>query len=86
MNVLQLCSMINLPEEVFAEIERYFSERVSVVDDCLKNQLCKRDCWETALKELKRRIGTDQYGFCILGTVKHCMRYLRILFEKRNFY
>ncbi len=44
MNVLQLCSMINLPEEVFAEIERYFSERVSVVDDCLKNQLSKRDC------------------------------------------
>ncbi len=67
MNVLQLCSMINLPEEVFAEIERYFSERVSVVDDCLKNQLCKRECWETALKELKRRIGTDQYGFCILA-------------------
>lgn len=67
MNIKQLCALINLPQEVILEVEKYFNEHTSVIDDPLNAQLTKRDSWENAIKELKKRIGKDEFGFYILA-------------------
>ena len=67
MDLLQLCSLIKLPNEVILEVQKYFNDHNSVIEEPLKNRLLSRLSWDTAMYELKQRIGNDKYGFNILA-------------------
>ncbi len=67
MTLEKICKMISLPDEVTKEVMVYCDTNKSVIDTELRKRLLKRNLWEDAIEELKRRIGEDPYGFYILS-------------------
>ncbi len=67
MTLDRLCKMINLPSEVTEEVITYQESHESALDEELQKRLVKRDSWETAIEQLKQRIGEDPNGFFILS-------------------
>lgn len=64
-----LCNMLDLPSEVSDAVTAYQNSHPHVLDDSLKKQLKSRDLWDSAIEELKSRIGEDPSGFYILSTL-----------------
>lgn len=67
MNLIQLCSLIKLPNEVILEVQKYFNDHNSLIEEPLRKRLLSRLSWEIAMNELKQQIGDDKFGFNILA-------------------
>lgn len=62
-----LCEILELPVMVSNTVKEYADSHTSVLDEKLREQLYKRECWDQAVKELQSRIGEDLSGFYILS-------------------
>lgn len=67
-----LCKMLDIPMDVVRKMVQYNTENVSVLDETLWQQLKKREGWDGAIAEIKRRIGEDPSGLYILAELLGC--------------
>lgn len=71
MNVRNLCKMINMPEEVIAEIEKWNSETYREALEHYWMLVQDRTRWDEALAKVKELLGEDKNGLKCLAFMIH---------------
>ena len=68
----QLYQMLELPGAVRDAMNFYRTTRNTVLDNEIRQRLAERESWDTALQEIRNRIGEDPSGFYILCELMRC--------------
>lgn len=68
----QLCELLQLPSEVTESLKNDNNVEKIISDETIRNELNRRDSWDSAICEIRKRIGDDPSGFHILNVLLHC--------------
>ncbi len=72
MKLEQIYQLLELPEEVTDAMNIYRTTKNTVLDADIRQRLAERDTWDSAIQEIRNRIGEDPSGFYILCELMRC--------------